>query len=138
MTETYSGSCLCGSIRIKLEGKPENVYICYCSDCRKNSGHLGQINAGYKTDKLEVIDPKEHLAKYTITDTGSGKPKHKFFCGNCGCTIRTLCESLPGETYVRIMILDNGEGDFVPQEALYEEEKVRFTKGSKSKYFGGT
>lgn len=135
MVKFYHGSCLCGSIKIILSGKPSKVYVCYCSDCRKNSGNLGQINAAYNVGDLQILDADSVLAEYTVVATGSGKPKHKSFCGKCGCTIRTICESVPGETYVRVMLLDDGDGEFIPEEALFEDEKVRFTAGVESKYF---
>lgn len=135
MTKTYHGSCLCGSIKITLTGPPHKVNVCYCPDCRKNSGNLGQINGWYDVENVEISDPHNVLADYVVTATGSGKPKHKNFCGKCGCTIRTICEVMPGATFVRVMILDDGEGEFIPTGAIFEEERARVTGGKDSKYF---
>lgn len=135
MSPTYHGSCLCRSVKITVEGEPKRVYVCYCGDCRKNSGHLGQINVPYDVEDVTVEDPDGVVGEYVVRETLSGKPKHKFFCGRCGCTIRTVCESIPGKTIVRVMNLDDADGRFVPEEALFAEEKVRYTGGVQSEFF---
>lgn len=122
-------------MKITVRGEPQRVYVCYCGDCRKNSGHLGQINAPYAVEDVTIDDPDNVVGEYVVKVTKSGKPKHKFFCLRCGCTIRTACESLPGKSIVRVMILDDANGRFVPEEALFAEEKNRYTKGVKSEYF---
>jgi len=122
-------------VKITVRGEPQRVYVCYCGDCRKNSGHLGQINAPYAVEDVTIDDPDNVVGEYVVKVTKSGKPKHKFFCLRCGCTIRTACESLPGKSIVRVMILDDANGRFVPEEALFAEEKNRYTKGVKSEYF---
>lgn len=126
----YNGACVCGAITISLEGKPEKTVVCYCSDCRKNSGHLGQIIAAYDKEKVQIGDPDSQLRDYLITKTGSGKPKTKEFCGRCGCTIRTILESVPGKYLVRLSLLDHGFPDFVPENKLFPEVKTAYVGGA--------
>lgn len=135
MSPIYHGSCLCRSVKITVNGEPERVYVCYCGDCRKNSGHLGQINSPYDVADVTIDDPDNVVGEYVVLQTASGKPKHKFFCLRCGCTIRTVCESLPGKTIVRVMTLDDANGRFVPEKALFSEEKKRYTAGVTCEYF---
>lgn len=133
--QSYEGSCVCGKIQMKLIGAPSGNLICYCSDCRKNSGHLGQIMAVYDTNNVEITDTENNLGEYEIKKTNSGLPKHKQFCRNCGCTIRTLLESLQGKSCVRSTLLDVKFSNFMPTEALFEEEKTKFTGGVKCEYY---
>src|SRR5262249_12475725 len=36
--ETYTGGCLCGTLRYEASGEPAYAAYCYCGDCRKASG----------------------------------------------------------------------------------------------------
>lgn len=126
---------MCGSIAITLMEKLDENYICHCSDCRKNSGHLGQINSCYDINKVMIDDPEKMLGEFLILNTSSGKPKHKEFCLRCGCTIRTRLDSLPGKCIVRLTLLDDGFPAFLPPEPLFLEEKLKFTKNIESEYF---
>lgn len=135
MSKVYHGSCVCGSVKIELSGPPERVMACYCSDCRKNSGNLGQINARYKVENVKTIDPENNVADFVQTKTASGQPKHKYFCRNCGCTIRTAPEVAPGLTFVRYTILDDADDAFQPAGAINEDVKDKFTGNVKCKYY---
>ncbi|KAF5210926.1 hypothetical protein EJF18_30245 [Clavispora lusitaniae] len=135
MSKTYKGSCVCGAIQLEVTGSPDQTIICFCHDCRKNSGNLGQITACYDLSNVKIIDPENQIGEYVITKTGSGKPKHKEYCLKCGCTIRTIVESLPGKNIIRPTLLEEGFEDFTPQSALFEDEKARYTKGVHCEYY---
>lgn len=135
MSEIATGACLCGSIQIELQGKPSAAVVCYCHDCRKNSGNLGQFCARMDFDDVTVLDPNLNLALFEIVKTTSGVPKQKQFCRNCGCTIQVLLGLDAGYSYVRPTLLDEGYiGVFEPQEALFPEVKKNYT-GSECLYF---
>lgn len=34
------GSCLCGSVVFEVDGRPGDVSLCHCSQCRRQSGHF--------------------------------------------------------------------------------------------------
>jgi hypothetical protein len=36
----HKGSCLCGAVRIEVEGELAAPDACHCSQCRKQSGHF--------------------------------------------------------------------------------------------------
>ena len=44
MSNTYSGSCLCGEIRFEIEGEFELFYLCHCEYCRKDTGSAHAAN----------------------------------------------------------------------------------------------
>jgi hypothetical protein len=66
MSNKYSGTCLCESVKFSI-GDTKAKFICYCIDCRKSSGHLGQLLAKIDTENLSIEDPTEQLKEYTIT-----------------------------------------------------------------------
>ncbi len=35
----YKGSCLCGTVRIEMDGHLLRPTACHCQQCRKHSGH---------------------------------------------------------------------------------------------------
>lgn len=130
-----TGSCLCGAVRLELTGKPLRSVVCYCNDCRKNSGNLGQFCARVDVKNVLVDDPHSQVSLYEITNTSSGVPKQKQFCKQCGSTIQVLIGLDPGVTYVRQTLLDEGYiGVFEPQEALFLETKQAYT-GTDCTYF---
>ncbi|KAG2736092.1 hypothetical protein G9P44_000182 [Scheffersomyces stipitis] len=135
MTEEYRGSCVCGSIEFTVRSKPEATLVCYCTDCRKGAGHLGQVLAKYETSKVEIQDKNSSMKEYTITKTQSGFPKKKLFCGECGCSILTKPMKHNGEvTFLRSTLLDNSFGDFIPKKAIFGDVKQGFVDGAQCEY----
>lgn len=125
----FKGSCICESIKFEVSGEPEDSVHCYCKDCRKNSGALGQITSSYSSTNFEISDDESVLKEYTIKKTASGFPKKKNFCGKCGCTIFTVPMKFDGQIIViRPTLLDDSFPVFMPTKAIFEDEKKRFTE----------
>ncbi len=93
-SSSYSGSCLCGSIRYSINGKLRDVINCHCSFCRKFHGHYGAYTA---TDKKRILisDNDNTLMWYQ----SSGNPAKRGFCMKCGSS---LFWDLEGDTLMRI------------------------------------
>lgn len=72
--EQFSGSCLCGGIRVTASGNPYRVGLCHCLDCRKHHGALFQAFA---------VFPREAVAIRGETRDYRGRS----FCQNCGSSI---------------------------------------------------
>ncbi|WP_454675848.1 GFA family protein [Achromobacter pestifer] len=72
--ESYSGGCLCGSLRFVALGRPYRVGVCHCMDCRKHHGALFHASA---------IFPR---AAVTI-DGESRDYAGRHFCPHCGSTV---------------------------------------------------
>lgn len=43
MAARYSGSCLCGGIRITIASEPTAVLSCFCEHCSKGAGGTNQV-----------------------------------------------------------------------------------------------
>ncbi|SGZ46489.1 CIC11C00000002369 [Sungouiella intermedia] len=130
-----SGSCICGAIHFNTSSDPSVSILCYCTHCRKNAGHVGQIVAVYDDDKVEIEDPENVMKQYVIKDTDSGQPKIKYFCGRCGCTIQTTVGIMPGKALLRPTLFDKGFKGNEPTVLLFEEAKRKYTEGAESKYY---
>ena len=133
---SYSGSCVCGQVKFSLEGEPEACLVCYCPDCRKGSGHLGQILAQYNSKNLKIDDKDNLLTEYIINKTQSGKPKKKYFCSACGCTTHTVPMAANGEiSYVRHTLIDGDFSSLLPTSSIFDNEKEKVTAGKKSEFY---
>lgn len=133
----YKGSCLCGSIRVEVSGKPKIQFVCYCVDCRKGSGHLGQFIGMYDSKQVKIsFQNKSSIKEYIVNFTQSGYPKKKQFCEICGTTILTLPMKYDGNiSMVRTTLLEKFDSNFTPEKAIFEDEKKSYLGSCESIYF---
>jgi hypothetical protein len=80
MTDTHSGSCLCGSVRFTVVGPLRGVIACHCKQCRKQSGHF--YAATNCPDDSLTVEGSGHLKWYQ-----SSEGAKRGFCGNCGSAL---------------------------------------------------
>ncbi len=74
------GSCLCGGIRFKINGKLGANDACHCNQCRKWSGHyLATVEV--QPSQLE-IDGEEQIGWYY-----SSSKVRRGFCSKCGSAL---------------------------------------------------
>ncbi|NDR59546.1 GFA family protein [Aliiruegeria sabulilitoris] len=72
--ERFTGSCLCGKVRLVATGSPDRVGICHCLDCRKHHGALFYAAAIFPTDAVKIEG-----------ETNSHAGRH--FCPACGGSV---------------------------------------------------
>jgi hypothetical protein len=96
-----NGSCLCGSVRFKVDGHMRPIVACHCSQCRKQtSNFLAATNA--ESQDVTFLETSG-LSWYT-----SSKKAERGFCKQCGSvlfwrrfdssTLSISAGSLDGET----------------------------------------
>jgi hypothetical protein len=128
-TTVAQGKCLCGAIKFTLVGEPDKSIVCYCSDCRKGSGSIGQFMSEFDTVNVHIEDPQSKMTVLNITQTASGIRKEKHFCASCGCTILTKPMRHHGKkVFVRTVLVDEGYERFIPQSAIFTAEKPSFVQ----------
>ena len=88
--DPYTGSCLCGEVRIAATGRPYRVGICHCFDCRKHHGALFYAAAVFPQDAVTVEGETRDYAG-------------RFFCPNCGSSVFAQSDD---EIEVHLGILD--------------------------------
>ncbi|MEZ5564037.1 MAG: GFA family protein [Gammaproteobacteria bacterium] len=71
---TFTGSCLCGSIRIVASGSPYRVGVCHCLDCRKHHGALFHASAVFPQDAVAI-------------EGETGSYAGRYFCPRCGSSV---------------------------------------------------
>ncbi|KAK4993238.1 hypothetical protein LTR50_000579 [Elasticomyces elasticus] len=105
-SEELTGNCLCGSIKVTIKDnelftKPRG-HLCHCANCRKVAGSYVASNLVIEEDKVEIDDAKGTLKEFVDTETMSGKPLSRFFCGTCGNPIKSVTPAYPGKIVVKM------------------------------------
>ncbi|PTB65956.1 hypothetical protein BBK36DRAFT_1120843 [Trichoderma citrinoviride] len=73
--------CQCGSVSFKTPlPEPLALYICHCSECRKQTGSAFGASAIFPHFKLPETDYLNCYAR----PTASGETLYCYFCRNCG------------------------------------------------------
>lgn len=100
--QRFTGSCLCGKVRILALGRPYRVGICHCIDCRKHHGALFHASAVFPQDAVTV----------------EGAPRDydgRSFCPCCGSSLYSRTDD---EIELNLGILD-GPHELVPTYELW-------------------
>ena len=104
-----SGGCHCGAIRYDVDGEPQHVALCHCSDCRRSAGAPMVSWAAFTEDALTVTQGQP------VTFNSSGAAMRSF-CGTCGTGLfYRNADMLPGIVDIQSVTLDDPEA--LPPEA---------------------
>jgi hypothetical protein len=108
-----SGGCLCGAVRLHIDGEPVRQGICHCLDCRKTHGALFSAFAIFPRAAVTCTgEPREYTGHYG----------RRNFCGACGSHLFALYDDNPELIEVFAGVLD--EPDALPRPT-YELWTVR-------------
>lgn len=70
----FTGSCLCGAVRILALGQPYRVGMCHCLDCRKYHGALFHASAIFAESVVTIEgETQAYLGRH--------------FCPKCGSSV---------------------------------------------------
>lgn len=75
-----TGSCLCGGVSFRIEGPARGVINCFCSQCRKSSGHYVAATRVNKDDLFFEQDA-------TLSWYESSPGIQRGFCAACGSSL---------------------------------------------------
>jgi len=81
MTTSTSGGCQCGAIRYTAPAVPVALYVCHCTECRKQSASAFGISY---TVPRSAFDLKQGEPARWCRTTDSGHTLECFFCPECG------------------------------------------------------
>lgn len=85
----YSGSCLCGDVTFRIEGKFDSFYLCHCEYCQKDSGSSNSANLFSHDALLIWMSGEKQVTSFKLTNT-----RHtKCFCSKCGSALPYIEES---------------------------------------------
>ncbi len=96
-----TGGCQCGAVRYSVEGEPQHVALCHCSDCRKSAGAPMVSWAAFAEDAFTL--EQGELATFNSSGTAL-----RSFCPKCGTGIAYRnAEFLPGIVDIQSATLDD-------------------------------
>jgi hypothetical protein len=76
----HTGSCLCGAVRIEVEGELPGPDACHCSQCRKTSGHVW-ASTDVPRSRVTVLGGEG------VTWYRSSEKVRRGFCATCGSAL---------------------------------------------------
>ena len=97
----YEGSCLCQSIRYRIDGELGDFGYCHCKSCRKASGTAHAANAPVERARFHLVDGAATLREYE-----SSPGKLRAFCSRCGSPIYAYLRATPDVLRIRLGSLD--------------------------------
>ena len=97
----YHGQCLCGEVKIQINGAISDIIHCHCSLCRKNSGTAFATNGFIDSATLAITSGRESLSTFSFKP---GRGRH--FCSKCGSPVYSSNEQDPTRYRIRLGIID--------------------------------
>ena len=83
MSDTHSGSCLCGQVRFEIEGDFEHFFLCHCAYCRKDTGSAHAANLFASAARLQWLAGRDQVTEFNLPGTRHAKA----FCSICGSAL---------------------------------------------------
>ena len=65
------GSCLCGALTYELDGEPDGVWVCHCTNFRKASGGRGNTIIVVPKSRFRWLSGEDHRVTYELRSTYS-------------------------------------------------------------------
>ena len=90
MSQSFSGSCLCGAVKYRFHG-PEYVFqYCHCSRCRKFTGSAHAANIIINPNNFEWLEGEDQVGRFELPEA-----KHfaTCFCKRCGSSLPWKAQS---------------------------------------------
>ncbi|MEQ8294552.1 MAG: GFA family protein [Roseovarius sp.] len=98
-----SGGCQCGAIRYEVRSAPVGLYVCHCTECRKQSASAFGISVIVPAEALTVTRGSPSTWS-RATDRGTGLDC--FFCPDCGSRLWHAPDPAKGTVSVKGGSLD--------------------------------
>ena len=115
-----TGGCQCGAVRYSLDKMPEAVFVCHCTDCRKQTSSAFALVAVIPEEQFHMDRGKVRTFESVAA---SGRAKTQAFCPDCGSRIWHRIEWRPGKLSIRAGTLDS-PGVLEPGAHLWTSEKL--------------
>ena len=113
---TTHGRCLCGKVRMRIEGEPIWVGHCHCQSCRRNTGSAVATFVAFRPAQVTYTHGERQFF-------ASSPGVQRGFCAHCGTPLSYEAEKFPNETHLYLCTLDE-PGKFIPTFHVFCEERV--------------
>ena len=86
----WTGGCLCGTVRFRLDSEPYDAGWCHCRTCQLNSGSPAMVFATVPLGDYRFESGEESVRRIASSNFG-----HRAFCSQCGTPLYTHVEHQP-------------------------------------------
>jgi hypothetical protein len=117
-TKRYGG-CQCGAARYVVYGEPEQVVVCHCTTCQKQSGSAFAVVVVVDKDAFRLTCGE---VRQFASTAESGRARKGVFCTKCGSRLYHEIEWRPGKVSIRGGTFDD-TGWLRPQVHLWTKRK---------------
>lgn len=83
--------CVCGALRVEVDGDPGAVVACHCEDCQRRTGAPFGVGAYYAKSQARISGPSTAYTR--VAD--SGRKFTSYFCPTCGTSVYWEAENHP-------------------------------------------
>ena len=116
------GSCRCGSIQYQYIGQPENVILCFCTECQIRTGSDRWFGAWIKKENFRFTKGSPNIVEL-VGDSGS--QVNSMFCGKSGTPIGA--EITVGDFYsISVKTMENAES-LKPKMSIYTKSAPKWS-----------
>jgi hypothetical protein len=98
-----AGGCQCGHVRFLAPAEPLAMYVCHCTECRKQSSSAFGISYTIPRERLEVT---RGAVRYWARETVSGHTLDCAFCPECGSRLWHQSSGHPDTLNIKGGVLD--------------------------------
>lgn len=120
--DTFMGSCLCGSVRYKIEGAALNFYHCHCQRCRKTTGTGHASNIRVDAKNIQWLSGEDLIKRYKVP---AAERFRNDFCGQCGSPLPRYFEEI-GLVVLPAGTLDQ-EPDLMPEARIFYPSRAQWS-----------
>ena len=110
----FNGGCLCGKIRYSANADPIFMAVCHCKDCQRATGSAFEAILAVPEAAVSVQGTPKQFA----VTADSGKQIRRSFCPDCGSTLMTVADAMPGALMLLTGTLDD-TSQFKPTMQIY-------------------
>ena len=114
MSETFTGRCLCGSVRYECGAPILPPCFCHCESCRRAAGAHAVAWATVPRDTFRVVAG-------TLRSFVSSPPVVRQFCQHCGTPITYSNQQSPDSIDITVATLDSPDA-MTPVDHIWMED----------------
>ena len=97
----WTGGCLCGTVRFRLDSEPFDAGWCHCRTCQLNSGSPAMVFGTVPVPDYRFVAGESEVRRVSSSSFG-----HRAFCGKCGTPLYTHVEHQPDTLDFSVATLD--------------------------------
>ena len=118
MTDTVSGSCLCGKVTFEIKNEFRLFQLCHCTQCQKSTGTAHASNLFTHPENIRWQSGQDSIVRYDVP----GRRISNVFCRHCGSRVPWL--SLSGESLAVPAGSLDGVPAIAPQANIFWPERA--------------